>query len=320
MSDDYTTKVNNLIRQITINIRNNNMSGALKDSETLKATLDALRASGNNIEMILQKIKEGSLISFENIECIISDPTCYVFTNTLKRNDGEVMVSKLYNHIENNEQQFRSAITQFQSNLIENKCLELMACTNDMVYEEVITVLWKVLQFQNQNMLDTFVDKLCRFEYPGITINHLMEIFLIDSHQSEFIVSEMVRDGYIMSMSRLLEREDVLVEFSKCLFDDNVSTELLHKCCQHCRGFFNLIQTVIIKYLNFIDQLETDDGDLLWYFKNENLSTNIKFNDFAKFIFTLTSSTELSFTNEFLFFLKDNFPSNLLNYVFAKFQ
>lgn len=317
---DSVTNLNNLIQRITINITNNNINGAIKDSEILQANLDALIKSGNSRETISEKIKETSLISFENIESIINDPTCYVFTNTIKENDGEEHLLKFYNHIEN-ERKFKRAIELFQSNLIQNKCLELMACTNDMQYETSINLMRKVLQLPNENLLNAFVNKLCAFEYPDVSINHLMEIFLIEPHQPEFIASELIREAYIKSMETTLQRAVVndLVLFSKCLFDDKISTELLHKCCQIFPGFYNLIKTTITKYLNFIEHLETDDGDSLWYFKNENLSANIKFNDFAKFICTLALSTE-SFSNDFLLFLKNSFQFNLLNHIFAKFQ
>lgn len=317
---DSVTNLNNLIQRITINITNNNINGAIKDSEILQANLDALIKSGNSRETISQKIKETSLISFENIESIINDPTCYVFTNTIKENDGEEHLLKLYNHIEN-ERKFKRAIELFQSNLIQNKCLELMACTNDMQYETSINLMRKVLQLPNENLLNAFVNKLCAFEYPDVSVNHLMEIFLIEPHQPEFVASELIREAYIKSMETTLKRaaDNDLVLFSKFLFDDKISAELLHKCCQNFRGFYNLIKTTITKYLNFIEHLETDDGDSLWYFKNENLSANIKFNDFAKFICTLALSTE-SFSNDFLLFLKNSFQFNLLNYIFAKFQ
>lgn len=319
---DYTTNLNNLIQQITINITNNNINGAIKDSETLKANLDALTKSGNNIDTILTKLKEASLISFENnIESIINDPTCYVFTNTIKQDDGEAHLLKFYNHIEN-ERKFKRAIELFQSNLIQNKCLELMACTNDMQYETSINLMRKVMQLPNENLLNAFVNKLCAFEYRDISINHLMEFFLIEPHQPEFVASELVRDAFVQTLEATLQREVVhdLVRFSKYLFNDQISTELLHQCCHNFLGFYNLIKTTITKYLNFIEYLETDGGDVHWYFKNETLSANIKFNDFAKFIATLALSNELNFSNEFLLFLKNSFQLNLLNYIFAKFQ
>lgn len=318
---DYPANLNNLIQQITTNIAKNNINGALKDSELLKTNLDALTKSGHSIATIIQNIKEASLIGFENIESLLNDPTCYVLTNTIKQNDGEEHLSTLYNHIED-ERKFKRAIELFQSNLIQNKCLE-MACTNDMQYETAINLMRKVMQLPNENLLNAFVKKLCAFEYPDISINHLMDIFLIEPHLPEFIASELVREAYVTSMETTLQREEGvqnLVQFSKFLFNDNISMELLHKCCQNFREFYNLIRTVITKYLNFIEQLQTEDGYLLWYFNNENLSGNIKFNDFARFICILASPTELSFSNEFLLFLKNSFQLNLLNSIFAKFQ
>lgn len=318
---DYTTDLNNLIQRITINIANNNINDAIKDSELLKANLDALTQSGSSVEIIIQQIKEANLIAFENIESIINDPTCYVFTNTIKQNDGEEYLSTFYNHIEN-ERNFKRAIELFQSNLIQNKCLELMACTNDMQYETSINLMRKVMQLPNENLLNAFVNKLCAFEYPDISINYLMEFFVIEPHLPEYVASELIREAYVKSMETILQREIVndLVQFSKFLFNEKISTELLHRCCQSFCGFYNIIKTVITKYLKFIEQLETDDGDILWYFKDDNLSTNIKFNDFAKFICTLASSTESNFSKEFLLFLKNSFPLNLLNHIFAKFQ
>lgn len=321
MSGDHTTKLTNLIRQITINIANKNINCAIKDGETLKANLDALTKSGNNIEIILQKIKEASLISFETIECILNDPTYYVFTNTIKRNDGEKFLLKFYNHIES-ERNFKSAIELFQSNLIRNKCLELMACTNGMQYETSINLTRKVLQLPNEHLLNAFVNKLCTHEYPDISINDLMEIFLIEPHEPEFIASELIRETYVTSMEATLQREIVneIIQLSKCLFNDNVSMELLVKCCQRFYEFHSLIKTMITKCLNFIERMETDNGDVLWYFNNENLSANLKFNDFAKFVYNLASSTDNSFTNDFLLFLKNSFESHLLHYIFVKFQ
>lgn len=320
MSDTLTT-VNNLIQQITINITNHNINGAIKDSEILKVHLDALTKSGNSSETILQKIKDASLISSENIASIINDPTCYVFTNTIKQDDGEEHLLKFYNHIEN-ERKFKRAIELFQSNLIQNKCLELMACTNDMQYETSINLMRKVLQLPNENLLNAFVNKLCACEYPDISINHLMEIFVIEPHQPEFIASELIREAYIQSMETTVQRAVVndLVPFSKRLFDDKVSTELLHKCCDNFGEFYNLIKALITKYLGFIEHLETDDGNPFWYFKDEYLAANIQFNHFAQFIYTMSRSTGLSFSNDFLLFLKSNFPSNLLTNIFAKFQ
>lgn len=333
MSDDdinlFIAKLNNLIRKITINISNRNINGAIKDGELLKATwMDVLTRSGNNnIEIVIQKITEASLISFERIECILNDPTYYVFTNTIKQTDGEAYLLKFYNHIEN-ERKFRSAIELFQSNVIQNKCLELMACTNGMQYETSINLMRKVLQLPNENVLNAFVNKLCEFDYPDISFNHLMEMFLIESHhQPEFkVTAELIRDAYITSMMERTERNDAgdgLIKFTQRLFDNDVSMALVRKCCQTFCGFYNLIKAVLTNYSKFIDQFETDDddggGDSIWYFKNEHLSANVKFNDFAKFIYNL-ATTESSFTNEFLLFLKNTFPSNLLRYIFAKFQ
>lgn len=318
---DYITILNNLIQKITINISTNNINGAIKDSEILKANLDALTESGTSIETISQKIKETSFISSENIESIINDPTCYVFTSTIKQTDGEEHLLNFYNHTEN-ERKFKRAIELFQSNLIQNKCLELMACTNDMQYETSINLMRKVLQLPNENLLNAFVNKLCAFEYPDISINHLMEIFSIEPHQPEFIASELIREAYVKSMETTMQRDAVndLVQFSKNLFDDKISTKLLHKCCQNFVGFYNLIKMVTTKYLKFIEHLYTDDGQSIWYFNNEQLSANIQFNDFSKFVCKMAASTELSFSKDFLLFLKNTFHLDLLNHIFEKCQ
>ncbi|XP_037025780.1 uncharacterized protein LOC119067112 [Bradysia coprophila] len=316
MSD--TTKINNLIQQITTNIANNNISGAISDSEILKTNLRAFRKSGINIkiETILQKIKETNLIAVEHIECMVDDPTCYVFTNTLTRTDGEKYLLKFYNHIEN-DQNFQRAIELFQSNLIQNKCLEFTACTNDSIH-----LMRKVMQMPNGNLFDTFVNRLCAFDYPIIPINNLMGIFLIEPHQPEFVASELIREAFVASMETKLQREasNDLDSFCQYLFDETVSTELLKKCCDNFLGFYDLIQTAITKQSKSIEHLETDDGDFLWYFKYETLGGNRKFNDFAKFICKLASPPALDFTHKFLVFLKNIFPPKLLNHIFARIQ
>lgn len=314
MSDNILNLIN-LIQQITTNISKNNINGAINDSDILKANVDALIKSGNSIETIVEKLKDASLISVENIEYVINNPTYYVFTNTLKQDDGEEHLLKFYNHIES-ERKFKRAIELFQSNLIQNKCLELMACTNDMQYETSINLMRKVMQLPNENLLNAFVNKLCAFEYQDISINHLMEIFSIQPNQPEFIVSELIREAYVNSMKTKIRCEDLndFVVFSKYLFDEKISVELLHKCCMDFDGFYNLIKLVITKYSVFIDRMETEHGDIIWYFKNEKLQTSINLNDFVRFIY------EVSFSNEFLLYLKDTLSLDFLKYIFAKYQ
>lgn len=314
MSDNILNLIN-LIQQITTNISKNNINGAINDSEILKANVDALTKSGNSIETIVEKIKDASFISVENIETIINDPTYYVFTNTIIQDDGEEHLLKFYNHIEN-ERKFKRAIELFQSNLIQNKCLELMACTNDMQYETSINLMRNVMQLPNENLLNAFVNKLCAFEYQDISINHLMEIFSIQPSQPEFIVSELIREAYVNSMETRIRCEDLndIVVFSKHLFDGNISVKLLQKCCEDFDGFYKLIKSVITKLSVFIERVETEHGDMIWYFKNEKLQTNINFNDFVRFIY------DFSFNNEFLSYLKDTFNLDFLKYIFAKFQ
>lgn len=322
MSTDYETILNKWIQQITTNIANKNINGAIKDSEILQTNLSALQKSGiSNTEIILRKMKETGLNSSEHINCMVDDPACYVFTNTLKQTDGEKYLLRFYNHIEN-DRNFKRAIELFQSNSIQNKCLELMESCANVSNETLINLLMRrVIQISNGNQFDMFVNKLCAFEYP-ISINRMMEIFLIEPHQPEFIVSELIREAVITSMTTILQRDMAPSDsdsISKYLLDENASPELLKKCCANYRGFYDLIKTAITKHSKLIEYSLTDDGDSFWYFTHECLG-QMNFSNFVNFICILASPPELTFTFEFLVFLKNIFPSELLNHIFARCQ
>lgn len=240
-----------------------------------------------------------------------------LFTD-LDRTDGEKYLLKIYNRIDNH-QHFEREIGLYQSNSIQNKCLELMACTIDRQHETSINLMRKVMQLPNERLLDTFINKLCTFEYP-ISINDLIGIFLIESHQPEFVASAVIREAYVTAWETILEREEIddLISFGRYVF--GASTELLKKCCDNFGGFYNLIETVIAKHSKFVEHLENDDGALFWYFKSESLEANGNFNNFIEFICNLYSLPESKFSTKFLLFLKRTFPPEFLKQIFEKIQ